>query len=118
MRIALEHKTYLIAVAASFVGAIGRIGYEQDDKSLSKRRRSSFFFFALFVALIIHEFLIWRAWTDAMALFCAIGGIISPEIVRIIIRSLPDMLKKRLGREIAGNDYHEPKNTPNDDNRY
>lgn len=108
MKFAVEHKYFLIAIGTSLIGASARISYERDTKTITKRKVFGYFTASLFVAYLAYEALKFYDLQRATGFCCAIGGLISIDLIKILIEDLPTMIKKRFSKEITGN------NTNND----
>jgi len=103
MKMAMDHKYILIALVASAMGAYSRVRYDQDEKVVNPKRKMSYFSASLFVAYILYELLQYLQYRyfeyadfeKATGFICAIGGLISSDIIDFLIKQLPKILKSK-----------------------
>jgi len=95
MKMAMDHKYILIALVASAMGAYSRVRYDQDEKVVNPKRKMSYFSASLFVGYLIYEGLQYFDYAKATGFACAIGGLISVDIIDLIIKHLPRILRNK-----------------------
>ena len=100
MKFAVEHKYILIAFVTAIMGASARISYENENKTTSKKKVFSYITASLFVAYLCFEVLVYWNYQKLTGLVSAVGGLISIDIIKILIEDLPNMLKKWLSNKI------------------
>jgi hypothetical protein len=106
-----EHKYLLIGLATSLMGAFARISYEKETKVIKSTRKISYFTTAIFVGYIIYELCFYWNLERLTGVACALGGLISIDIIRILIEELPSIVKKKIGAE---SDKHTHNNKPDE----
>lgn len=114
MKYGFEHRFILIGIITSLLGASARISYEKEVRIVKTRRSVSYFTTAIFVGYITYELLQYWSLERITGVACAISGLISIDIIRILIESLPGMLKKRLETEINPDNNYKQKNDEQD----
>lgn len=104
MRYGFEHKYILIAIVTSLVGASARISYEKETKVIKNRKSVGYFTTAIFVGYILHEILVYWNIEKATGFVCAIGGLISIDIIKLLIEELPGIIKLWMQKKVNQDD--------------
>lgn len=107
MKIVLEHKYIIIGLITSIIGASARISYEKEAKHINKIKVRSYYTAALFVGYLFYEFLQYINYTKLTAIACLLGGLISVEIIKILVEVLPGIFKKKLGTYSSSKDIED-----------
>lgn len=108
MRYSFEHKYILIAIITSIVGASARISYEKETKVIKRRRSIGYFTTAIFIGYILHEMLVYWDIEKATGFVCAIGGLLSIDIIKVLIEELPGIIKLWLQKKVNHDDRNAP----------
>ena len=92
----------LIAVVTSNIGAFARISYEKESKKVSIRQSFKYYSASWVVSYICMDALLYFEKPRLIGIFCMIGGLISVDLIKLLIEKLPGMIGKRLNKEITG----------------
>lgn len=103
MRFAAHNGMWIfISIVTSNIGALGRIAYEKETKQVSGGQALRYCTAAWMVGYICLDVLLYVEYPRWIGICSLVGGLISVDLIKLLIEQLPKLLFKRLSKIITG----------------
>ena len=96
MSYTFQYRFILTAITTSILGTAARISFENETRTISRKKILSTLFASMFVAYLTYELANYYNLQRLTGIGCALGGLVSLDIMKVLIEEIPDLLRRKL----------------------